>query len=96
MSVVKQIGLDHGILESLHPQSYVTSFIYSVMKMKIDDAQVWSSLASYVAKNYTTLDIRNVSNIVYALHKISADKPIILNFDDLFTELELPIIIKLE
>lgn len=63
----------------------MTSFIYSVMKMNFDDPQVWSSLASYIAQNHKLFDLRNISNIVYALHRVSVDKPIILNFDDLFT-----------
>ena len=41
------------------------------MKMKIEDPQVWSSLASYVATYHEEFDIRNISNTVYALHKIS-------------------------
>lgn len=64
--------------------------------MKIEDPEVWASLASYISKNYKLMDIRNLSNTVYALHKVSQSKPVILNFDDLFTELELPIIMKLD
>ena len=30
------------------------------------------------------------------MHKISVGKPILLNFDDLFEQLELPIIMKLD
>eukprot|EP00347_Sterkiella_histriomuscorum_P005962 403354597 len=94
--LIKDYALDHELLRSFKPQSYVTSFVYSVMKMKFEDPQVWSSLASYIAQNYKLFDLRNISNIVYALHKVSVDKPIILNFDDLFTQLELPIIMKLD
>jgi hypothetical protein len=66
------------------------------MKMKIEDVEVWNSLASYVAKTYDQLDVRSLSNICYALQRVSHSKPVILNFDDLFTELELPIIQKLD
>jgi hypothetical protein len=66
------------------------------MKMKFEDPEVWSSLASYIADNHKQFDVRNISNIVYALHRISQNKPVILNFDDLFTGLELPIIMKLD
>ncbi|CDW74735.1 UNKNOWN [Stylonychia lemnae] len=93
---IRLIALDHKLLEQLSPQSYVTSFIYSVMKMKNDDPQVWASLASYISKNYQHFDMRNISNIVYSLHKISVGKPILMNFDDVFTQLELPIIMKLD
>ena len=40
--------------------------------------------------------MRSLSNIVYAFYKINALKPILLNFDILFGELELPIIMKLD
>ena len=66
------------------------------MRMKIEDPEVWNSLAAYVAKTYNQMDIRNISNTVYALHRVSLGKPVILNFDDLFQELELPLIMKLD
>jgi hypothetical protein len=49
-----------------------------------------------VAQRYEVFDIRNISNIAYSLMQISHAKPILLNFDDLFEELELPIIMKLD
>lgn len=64
--------------------------------MQIDDSEVWNSLASYVAQRYENFDTRNLSNIVYSFYKISASQPILLNFDILFQELELPIIMKLD
>lgn len=70
--------------------------MYSTMKMNIDNKAVWVSLASYMAENYSHFDIRNLSNVVYSLHKISQKAPIELNFDDLFTALELPLIMKLD
>jgi hypothetical protein len=66
------------------------------MKMKIEDPEVWSSLASYVTKTHSLMDIRGISNTLYAFHRVSLGKPVILNFDDLFTELELPLIMKLD
>ena len=66
------------------------------MKMKIEEPEVWSSLVSYVTKSYNSMDLRNLSNTIYALHRVSHGKPVILNFDDLFSELELPIIKKLD
>ena len=64
--------------------------------MKIEDQEVWSSLASYVLKVNDALDIRNLSNIVYSFQQVSQGKPILYNYDDLFQELELPIIKKLD
>lgn len=96
MSVVRGLALNHQALASLEPQTFVTTFIYATMKMNVDDAEVWSSLASYVAKVYNQFDIRNISNIVYAFQQVSHGKPVILNFDDLFSELELPIIMRLD
>lgn len=96
MGAVRSLALNHNALASLTPQTFVTTFIYSTMKMKIEDPEVWSSLASYVSKTYKTMDIRSLSNTVYAFQKVSQGKPIILNFDDLFTDLELPIIMKLD
>ena len=52
LRLVKAISQDHALLSSLEPKSYVATFIHSVMKMRIDDPIVWSSLASFVAKNH--------------------------------------------
>jgi hypothetical protein len=64
--------------------------------MKIEDPEIWTSFASYISQRYDVFDIRNLSNIVYSLYQISHHKPAILNFDDLFSELELPFILKLD
>lgn len=66
------------------------------MKMKIEDPEVWNSLASYVSKTFDLMDVRNLSNTIYAFHRISLGKPVILNFDDLFSAMELPLIKKLD
>ena len=71
MDAVKSLALNHEALASLMPQSYVTTFLYATMKMKIDDQEVWSSLASYISKSYRVFDIRNLSNIVYSFHRVS-------------------------
>ena len=60
--------------------------------MRIDDEQVWSSLASYLAQNCDGFSARDLSNQVYSLQNISRLKPIILNFDDLFRKYELQIV----
>ena len=71
MHAVKSLAFNHDALASLQPQTFVTTFIYSVMKMKIEDNEVWSSLASYVSKTYNQMDIRNISNTVYAFQRVS-------------------------
>ena len=60
--------------------------------MRIDDEEVWSSLASYLAQNCESFRSRDLSNQVYSLQNISKLKPIILNFDDLFRKYELEIV----
>lgn len=96
LAAVKHMATDLTQLAQLQPQTYVTSLIHSTAKMQIDDAEVWNSLASYVAQRYENFDTRNLSNIVYSFYRISASQPILLNFDILFQELELPIIMKLD
>ena len=49
-----------------------------------------------MAQRHDSFDVRSLSNVVYSLYKISSAKPGILNFDDLFAELELPIIMKMD
>jgi hypothetical protein len=49
LAAVRHVSTDLGQLASLRPQTYVTSLIHSVAKMRIDDAEIWNSLASYVA-----------------------------------------------
>lgn len=41
-------------------------------------------------------DLRDLSTIAYSLATISLHKPVVLNFDALLTELELPIVLKLD
>lgn len=96
MNAVKYLALNHELLYQLEKQSYVTNFIHSVMKMKIDDSAIWASLARYVSENQFVFDLRNISNICYSMMQISVKKKIILNFDDLFSQLELSIIKKLD
>ena len=67
MQAVRSLALNHEALASLTPQTFVTTFIYATMKMKIEDPEVWNSLASYVSKTFKNMDIRSLSNTVYAL-----------------------------
>ena len=70
--------------------------MHATAKMKIDDAQIWASLASYIAQSHDRFDVRNLSTVLYSLYKINSFKPGLLNFDDLFSELELPLIMKMD
>lgn len=64
--------------------------------MKIDDEQVWASLASFIVLQHESFNTRELSNIVFALSKIQKLKPIILNFDDVFMTLELTLVRKFD
>jgi len=64
--------------------------------MRIDDDQVWTSFASFLAQKHDQFSLRDLSNQIYAMSKISKLKPIILNFDDLFKLLELSLIKKFD
>jgi hypothetical protein len=64
--------------------------------MKIEDHEVWSSLAGYISTILNDLDFRSLSNICHSFYRVSHGKPVMLNFDDLFSEMELPIIQKLD
>ena len=37
MKVVEALALNHDVLRSMKKQSYVTSFIHTVSRMRIDD-----------------------------------------------------------
>lgn len=93
--MVRELGLDHTRLSSLK-QSYVTSFVNAVARMGIDDEEVWASLAAYLAERCETFSERDLSTHVYALHRASKLKPVILNFDDLFKKYELQLIKRFE
>jgi hypothetical protein len=64
--------------------------------MRIEDLEVWSSLAGYISTILNDLDFRSLSNICHSFYRVSHGKPVMLNFDDLFSEMELPIIQKLD
>ncbi len=78
------------------PQSYVTSLVHAVSKMKIDDEIIWSSFASFIAGRHDQMSLRDLSTCVYSLTTISKHKPILLNFDDLYQKLELSLIKKFD
>ena len=49
MEAVKSIALNHKMMARIKKQSYVTSFVHAVSRMRIDDEEVWGSLAAYLA-----------------------------------------------
>ena len=51
MDAVKSIALDHKVMSRIKRQSYITSFIHAVSRMKIDDEEIWSSLGAYMLTN---------------------------------------------
>ena len=62
MEAVRSIALNHGVMASIKKQSYVTSFVHAVSRMKIDDEEIWSSLASYMAQRCESFSARDLSN----------------------------------
>jgi hypothetical protein len=94
MNLVREIAFDHARLGDLEKQSYVTSFIHGLSRMKVDDDQTWASLASYLSQKLDHFSERDLSTQVYSLANISRLKPIILNFDDLFQKYEIHLIRK--
>lgn len=48
MEAVRSLTLDHKVLASFDRLSYVSSLIHCVARMKIDDEQIWASLASFI------------------------------------------------
>jgi hypothetical protein len=95
IGTVRDIALDHTRLSALKT-SYVTSFVNAVARMGIDDEEVWASLAAYLIERCETFDERDLSTHVYALYHAGKNKPIILNFDDLFKKYELQLVKKFE
>ena len=64
--------------------------------MRIDDEEIWGSLAAYMVQKCEYFTARDLSNQVYALTKVSKMKTIILNFDDLFRRYELHLVKKMD
>ena len=62
MEVVRMLALDHGRLAEIEKQSYVTSFVHALSRMKLDDEQVWGSLAAYLAQKMEVFDERDLAN----------------------------------
>lgn len=92
MDAVRYLTLDHKILARMSRQSYVTSLVHAISRMRIDDEQVWASLGAYLAERADVFSERDLSTQVYSLMNVSRLKPIILNFDDIFRRYELLII----
>lgn len=95
MDILKPIATNHAYLSEASP-SYVSSLAYTTMKMDIRDEEIWFSLADYLMKNYEEMTLRDLGQFLMALHHSSKHNPIIMDFSDEFTMLELPIIQKLE
>ena len=72
VNAIRYIALDHSILANLKQQSYVTTLIHTMAKMRMKDAQSWLSLASYFSQRYEFFDIRSISNIMYSFYKITS------------------------
>lgn len=89
---MRSLALDPTFLYTLKPKSYIATFIGAAASMNIEDHQVWTSLAGYVSTILEDFDFRSISNICHSFYRVSHGKPVMLNFDDLFTEMELPII----
>jgi len=49
MQTVRYLTLNHHILARLSRQSYVTSLVHAISRMRIDDEQVWASIGAYLA-----------------------------------------------
>jgi hypothetical protein len=85
---IRGMALNHDVLSKLAP-SYVTSLLNITASMKIEDPKLWFSLVDYVAKSINLLELRDLSSTVHSLAKVSKLKPVILNFDDLYRQLEI-------
>ena len=53
---------------------------------------MWFSLADYLSQHHRKLSVRALSNYLYALHRGSARSPLVLDFSELFTQMELPLV----
>ena len=78
------------------PESYVSSLLHAVSKMKIDDEVIWFEFVQQLALRHDQFTVRNLSVCAFALTNISRLKPVILNFDDLFRKMELSFVKKFD
>ena len=78
------------------PETYKISLIHAISKMRIEDEIIWSRIAAHIASIHNEMTLRSLSTLVYSLTHISLLKPVILNFDDLFTAIELSLIIRFQ
>jgi len=83
--------------------SYLISFVYSLSKMQSMDEDkpsldnpnlVYESIAQ-ITEKMESIDIRGISNFVYALHSFQMKNPEIYNFSDFLNKLEEKIILKI-
>ena len=64
--------------------------------MEIHDLNTWYSLGKYLSEHYEELNIRSLANYIYALYKASSKQPIMLDFSDLFQDMELELIKRMD
>lgn len=89
-------------IEDVAP-SYKISFLYSLSKIQsfkedkpsLNNQTLVLEVLSNLMKNINSIDIRGMSNLVYALQSFQIKNPIIYNFDEFLTQLEEPIIQKI-
>ena len=60
--------------------------------MNNQDQEIWFKLAHQLEQVHEKMDIRSLSNSLYAFYQISKNAPVIFDFSDLFFKLELPLI----
>ena len=86
------------------PTSYVISFVYSLSKLQSLDVDkpsldnqnlVYESIAEITAK-LDRIDLRGMSNFVFALHSFQMKNPLAYNFGEFFTKLEDRIVATIE
>jgi hypothetical protein len=83
--------------------SYKVSFLYSLSKIQsfkedkpsLNNQTLVLEVLSNLMQNINSIDIRGISNLVYALQSFQIKNPTIYNFDEFLTQLEEPIIQKI-
>ena len=84
--------------------SYLVNFFYSLSmiqnfdkdKPTLDNKSLIFEILNILTNNFPKLDIRSSSNLLFALQTLQLNNPLEYNFNDLFFNLEKPLIVKLK
>lgn len=97
--ILNAINYIRNNMDNLAP-SYIVSFIYSISKMQkfdedkpsLDNQNILYDALTKLTPKLNLLDVRGISNLVFALQTVQLQNSNIYNFDEFLSKLEVPLI----